>query len=300
MQTDFTTEESASAVSPRLLRSWKEVADRLNVSVRTAQAWEKKLGLPIQRLGSGKKSRILADPEQLEKWLRQNPGSPSPEPADSGTAVEAEANPKTDLNPARPIVPPRINQRTYTVLKAAAALLLLLLLPFQLRPGVVVSPNRIRLENRFLLAFDGHNRFLWQMHLEDVDSQSVLSLSSSLVRDIDGDGGREVLVSYMLGSEKSGKHKLICLSSQGKKRWEYLSDLTPDPKRATNSSSRSSADKLLLVLGQDKNFILFAPQGELSLGPVALLEAETGRLAEKYQHWEPTIPQTFAKVNWIP
>ena len=41
-----------------LLSSWKEVAAYLDVTVRTAQKWERYRGLPVQRL-SGNRSQCL-------------------------------------------------------------------------------------------------------------------------------------------------------------------------------------------------------------------------------------------------
>lgn len=49
------------------LASWKEIAEYLRVAVRTAQAWEREKGLPVQRM-PGKKGRVNADPAELDQW----------------------------------------------------------------------------------------------------------------------------------------------------------------------------------------------------------------------------------------
>ena len=53
--------------APGQLTSWKEIAGYLHVAVRTAQAWERKKGLPVLHM-NGKKGRVIADPEELDRW----------------------------------------------------------------------------------------------------------------------------------------------------------------------------------------------------------------------------------------
>ncbi len=50
------------------LNSWKEIADRLDVSVRTAQLWEKQRGLPVRRLPGGN-GRVFVRVDDLEAWM---------------------------------------------------------------------------------------------------------------------------------------------------------------------------------------------------------------------------------------
>src|SRR5215471_15683365 len=53
-----------------VLNTWQDVASYLGVSVRTAQTWEKTLGLPIRRM-PGARGRIVADPAELDRWRLQ-------------------------------------------------------------------------------------------------------------------------------------------------------------------------------------------------------------------------------------
>src|SRR5215831_12997982 len=53
-----------------VLNTWQDVASYLGVSVRTAQKWEKTLGLPIRRM-PGRRGRIVADPAELDRWKSQ-------------------------------------------------------------------------------------------------------------------------------------------------------------------------------------------------------------------------------------
>src|SRR5262252_2766541 len=53
-----------------VLNTWQDVASYLGVSVRTAQTYEKTMGLPIRRM-PGPRGRIVADPAELDRWRLQ-------------------------------------------------------------------------------------------------------------------------------------------------------------------------------------------------------------------------------------
>jgi len=70
-----------------VLNTWQDVASYMGVSVRTAQTWEKTLGLPIRRM-PGLRGRIVADPAELDQWRLQAavPRAKPPEPASRSKA----------------------------------------------------------------------------------------------------------------------------------------------------------------------------------------------------------------------
>lgn len=51
------------------LDSWKEIAAYLRRDVRTAQRWEEKEGLPVQREEHGSRASVYAEREELDAWL---------------------------------------------------------------------------------------------------------------------------------------------------------------------------------------------------------------------------------------
>ena len=55
------------------LRGWKQIADYLRVSIRTAQNMEKDQGLPVRR-GAGMKGQVFALPAELDQWRLQEEG----------------------------------------------------------------------------------------------------------------------------------------------------------------------------------------------------------------------------------
>jgi Tfp pilus assembly protein PilF len=67
----------------RRLNSWKEVAAFFGRTERTVMRWEMERGLPIRRLPGESRSRIYAESEELEAWLK---GAPE-EPTDKATAT---------------------------------------------------------------------------------------------------------------------------------------------------------------------------------------------------------------------
>jgi hypothetical protein len=92
--TDLT---SAEPIVPArtTLQSWKEIASELNRGVRTVQRWERKLGLPVRRMGSGSRCPVFAFKDELDSWLRSNTGACSGRAPDrSGEKSEAPASEK--------------------------------------------------------------------------------------------------------------------------------------------------------------------------------------------------------------
>lgn len=52
-----------------ILNGWKEIADCLNMTSRTAQRWERH-GLPVRRVSDSSRSPIIAFSEEIEGWAR--------------------------------------------------------------------------------------------------------------------------------------------------------------------------------------------------------------------------------------
>lgn len=58
---------------PRVLGSWKEIAQFLGKGVRTVQRWERELNLPVHRPSVSLKGVVIAFPEELERWAQNRP-----------------------------------------------------------------------------------------------------------------------------------------------------------------------------------------------------------------------------------
>jgi hypothetical protein len=58
-------------MNSNILTSWKEIATHLGKSVRTAQRWERELGLPVRRPSLRHFGIVLADAVELDSWLHE-------------------------------------------------------------------------------------------------------------------------------------------------------------------------------------------------------------------------------------
>jgi len=65
----------------RPLNSWKEIANYLNCSARTAQRWHKAWRLPVHH-PNGARGPVIANPRELDAWItRDLNGGPPPNSA---------------------------------------------------------------------------------------------------------------------------------------------------------------------------------------------------------------------------
>ncbi len=94
--------------SPRgsRLETWGEIAAYLGREIRTVQRWEKSMGLPIRRLGSGtdKQSRVYAFRHELDAWWQEHEilgtasdSSEDVSAAESATAVAPSPDPTATI-----------------------------------------------------------------------------------------------------------------------------------------------------------------------------------------------------------
>jgi hypothetical protein len=54
----------------RILNGWKEIAECLHRTPRSARRWER-LGLPVRRVSDGRRSPIIAFSDEIEEWARK-------------------------------------------------------------------------------------------------------------------------------------------------------------------------------------------------------------------------------------
>src|SRR5687768_16314500 len=52
----------------RLLHGWKDIASYLERDIRTAQRWERRLGMPVHRPSRDGKESVWADSKELDEW----------------------------------------------------------------------------------------------------------------------------------------------------------------------------------------------------------------------------------------
>lgn len=74
--------------NPRILSSWKEVANYLGKSLRTAQRYERECGLPVRRPAGKWHAAVFATKDEMEAWVKANPTREVHLPLNSNVNVE--------------------------------------------------------------------------------------------------------------------------------------------------------------------------------------------------------------------
>ncbi len=240
------------------LTSWKEIANYLRISIRTAQLWERDRGLPIRRL-PGPRGLVSAKPSELDDWRNSAPP------------------PETPHQPSHP--PPRQSPRWWW----AAALLLIvggLAWIILLRAP---DPVYVRLNDDTLIAIGPQGDELWRVNL--FASQIALPIEPSRTRlwvgDLDGDGHQEVLYGRR-DNEHREKDGLYCYGSNGKLRWTF------QPRRTVRTSTTPYPPPYgfhaLVVLQHPTRVAVSSYHYPFTPAQVAILDPQ-GRVLGEYWHF---------------
>ncbi len=185
------------------LHSWKEIAGYLDVSVRTAQLWEKDRGLPVRRLPGGR-GRVLALTDEIEDWKRS---AAEPEPG-SDSAPELPA-------PRRPWIRWTVAAAGLAVVAAGAAAVVLNLAP---------ELAEVRAEGEVLVATDRNGRIAWRRTYPGLNQQQYNNRSEgrlTWVADLDGDGENEAVFGVRTDAPHTSVFGVLCLDARGQERWRF-------------------------------------------------------------------------------
>lgn len=202
------------------LTSWKEIAAYLNVSVRTAQVWEKERGLPIRRLPGGPRGRVSIRTSDLEDWKALGELSELKAPQVTGQ--------QTTGTGLRHFLAKR-------VLPVTVVMLAILGGAWALRAYLQRSgpPTSWRVEENTLFVTNERGQELWRHRFERTLATVMYdgpgAILAAYQADIDGDGRVETLFPFF--PKEIGQGYLICLSDQGVEKWRFT------PGRALRSRS---------------------------------------------------------------
>jgi predicted DNA-binding transcriptional regulator AlpA len=106
------------------LYGWKEIADFLGTSERTARRWESERALPVRRMSGGGRDLVSASRAEINHW-RANGGCADPE---DPSATQPGVRPSHEPNAASVITgavdrpPARIRRRWFVTAGLAVAL----------------------------------------------------------------------------------------------------------------------------------------------------------------------------------
>ncbi|MDX2154419.1 MAG: hypothetical protein SFV54_27000 [Bryobacteraceae bacterium] len=184
----------------RELSSWKEIAQYLGVNVRTAQNWERDLALPVRRMSTGRRGRVVAVIAELENWKRQTWSHP---PTGEETAT-----------------PPATRRYLTLIIVAATALILAVSVAwFRHSPP---NPVSYRLDESSLSVFAADGRELWRKAILEraIPLDGFGGRVQVLIRDLDRDGASEVLYVHR-PFNNAANSTLICYAPDGVEKWRY-------------------------------------------------------------------------------
>ncbi len=241
------------------LRTWKEIAAHFDVSVRTAQRWEKEGGLPIHREAGG---RPVGYADELDRWH-----------------VASSRRPDPNLT----------RKPTGFILGSVLGLVVVSFFAWWFWPGVrELETAVLDKEGKSLQALDRNGRTLWSFVLPDYVTRARYDfagpLDMFLVADIDGDGEKEVLFNYRTAAGPPGPGILYCFESDGRLLWKRTLG------RALSFGGRDFDDDysghfVRLVEGRSRSYILTVALHRYWYPcQVALLDPKTGDLIEEYWH----------------
>jgi hypothetical protein len=239
----------------RTLDSWKEIANFLGVSVRTAHRWEEGAGMPVHRSPAG---HVSAEQAALDRWRRDRP--------------------KRDWR--RWLVPGGL---TLVAIVVAA----FLLLPW--RSDAVGVPATVTFEGQKVLVLDQDGRTRWSTSIPHLGFSGewgweVSTPDRFLVADVDHDGAVEVLLNVLADSATDRPGRLICYSQDGRVRWEFV--LGRGFKDRYGEYAQNYLGHILRAISiKGKPYVLsIATHRRWNPCQVALLDPSTGTVIEQFWH----------------
>ncbi|HSP89286.1 MAG TPA: helix-turn-helix domain-containing protein [Vicinamibacterales bacterium] len=236
-----------------ILDGWKNIAEYLGKSVRTAQRWRQEFGMPVHRLGGREGENVYAFRTELDSWRRQASGLNGFTAASAEPEERAEPAARTGGSPRAPAT-----VRARLLWGAASALLLLAAAGFLARnlvdwtrpprshpaPGRSVSDPRparwIVIGNEFRF-YNSAGEALWSYvpgpdlehgpyvghrdpdNIPLADEWEVgAGATQPVVKfvDIDGDNSTEVLL-VAHGRGLSNPSVVHCVDQSGRQRWTF-------------------------------------------------------------------------------
>ena len=185
----------------RELTSWKEIAEYLQLSVRTAQAWEKERGLPVRRM-PGSRSRVEVRTSELERWKGVTPLE--------APMIVSDAKPR-----------PRFPWTHALVLVVG------MVLGWAITRLPAGQPAEWRVLNNTLVVTDLFGREVWRRAFDDRLDQDYYETTNSnftkaILTDLDDDGTVELLFVQRYPSNLARSSALVCFEANGAIRWTFV------------------------------------------------------------------------------
>jgi hypothetical protein len=259
------------------LHSWKEIANYLQVTVRTAQKWENTRRLPVRRLPGGR-GRIQANISELERWKL------------SGDCSN-HSNPVSPQSTATPVTSKKRRWRPVAIVITLSIPALIFAYWLWSRPG---QPTDWRLEGGTLVVSDRRNHELWRWDDgyafdSDLTPDSNRKLAFIHQEDLDGDGNIETLVAPVPDGdvrELGRSIPLVCLDKNRKVKWRFTPGQGVSTVRDTFPNQYMVKNFLVapMGVGRPKSILVCSAQIPDYPCQIALLDVGTGVPIREYWH----------------
>ena len=252
--------------SGRQLSSWKEIADFLGVTERTAQYWEQEKSLPIKRV-AGARGRVSADADELERWkrsvLHRVPWHSSVKFLRFSTAI------------------------------SSAALILMggILIGTQIAANRVGPPARYQIDVDTVIVRDQTGREVWRKTFEDrffAGAYTETGITDSRMIWFGRLGTRHgistLFVYYPISRNTKGT-ALICFSEKGEELWRFTPGMPVSDREGRYSPTYAIGDFRVtsLLPGGPLRILITSHHTYHDPNQFAVLD-ENGKLLHQYWH----------------
>jgi len=224
-----------STNGPEELASWKEIAERLQVTVRTAQDWEKKRGLPVRRVPGGR-GRVYLRVSELDAWLDGQLKSDGDDGArypdvDRRTGIDRRDG-QDDAGGTAGHRSPNGGLRARAAIGALVVAALALALWWLWPAGK--PPIDWDIVGDQLIVRDEDGVEVWRVSFEDGLNGDLYGIAERhpLFIDLDDDGEIETLF-IAIPAGRTLSHTLFCFSQDGEELWRF------QPGRAVHTATDS-------------------------------------------------------------
>jgi hypothetical protein len=258
---------------PARLNGWKEIANHLGVTVRTAQLWEKHRGLPIHRLPGGGKPSVFSTTEELEAWIHCNPDRPAPEtrPTDGRHA------------------PSSGQLRIVAIVATLVVISILAIIQIPSDPSTLVAEvATCSVEGQNVKALDATGGVIWLWSYEDmgeVDREERSDRPECIVQDVNADGRSEVLFLYLGNDRYRNDARLICKTpGETRSLWEHPLGRRLEKNGRVFSAAYIGRLVRPVEIRGTLHLIVVTRHSPSYPSEIVLLDARSGALVDRYSH----------------
>lgn len=262
----------------RILSSWKEIVQHLDVTVRTAQLWEKQRGLPVRRM-PGRRSRVYLRIDEYEAWLMgQGNAAQGALAGESAARSRYRALGVSDLSTRR-------GAAVGVGISIAVIALAFSVLWLSQEPQPEL-PVRGYVSGDTLIVENGLGDALFRHRFEKGLSARVYARAHPPLwfADVDDDGIAEVLFSQRHAEPGLGDI-LFCFTAGGDELWRFEPGMEVSYQGETFENIYHTDSLQAADLGDGRRVVVISSIHYLDEPTqIAVLSAEDGTLMSQYWH----------------